>query len=233
MTYPTNKVADLQYWLVQKGANIKIDGIGGPKTRQAIFDVFRNLRATRIAHAERLKLAARTGATLRQISAVSTVEAPRGGWDKTGMLTALYERHYGWRRWRIRIPFLSNPKPGGYTIDVDRDGMNDSWEKVADAACRFGAEAFECASWGKFQIMGAWWKKLGYKSVLDFVYELSRSEYAHYDAFVRYLEEFNLVKAFRKVSSNPADNEELAEGYNGRNFRKYEYHVKIAREMQR
>lgn len=233
MTYPTNKVADLQYWLTRKGAKIKVDGIGGPKTRQAILDVFRNTKAERISHTERLRLAARTGASLRQISAVSAVEAPRGGWDRTGLLTCLYERHYGWRRWQLKIPFLSNPKPGGYTIDIDRDGINDSWEKVADAACRFGAEAFECASWGKFQIMGAWWEKLGYASVLDFVYELSRSEYAHYEAFVRYLEKFHLVQAFRAVSGDPEDNIPLARGYNGPAFRRYGYHIKIAAEMRK
>lgn len=227
------KVRDLQLWLNSKGANLNPDGVGGKLTRQAILDVFRYRWANAINTAAIVKFAARLKCTTAQIRAVSEVEAPSGGWDSTGLLTALYERHYGWKRWMIHIPLLSNPKPGGYTIDVDRNGINDSWEKVADAACRFGMEAFECASWGKFQIMGAWWKKLGYPSVLDFVFALSRDETDHYEALVRYIERFGLVKAIQQISDDPADCRPFASGYNGKGYAKNQYDVKIAAAHRR
>src|SRR5690606_38594911 len=135
-----------------------------------------------------------------QIKAVAKVESAGGGWDNAGLLKCLWERHYLWRRVKVAVPLLSNPSPGGYTIDADRDGINDSWEKLADATLRFGAgPSFECASFGKFQIMGAHWKALGYPTVLDFVWALSRSEAAHYDAFARYIEVNGLAPALRRV----------------------------------
>lgn len=233
MSDPSNKVMDLQIWLNKHGADLKTDGIGGPATRQAIFDVFRNTKAPAATEEDKARIATRLGGSLKQMNAVSAVEAPRGGWDRKGMLTCLYERHYGWKRWRIKIPFLSNPKPGGYTIDADRDGINDSWEKAADAACRFGAEAFECLSWGKFQIMGAWWKKLGYASVLDFVFILSEHEANHYEALARYIERFGLKKAFQNISDKPSDCVAFARGYNGPGYAKYNYDRRIAAEMSK
>jgi hypothetical protein len=227
------KVRDLQLWLNSKGANLNPDGVGGKLTRQAILDVFRYRWADAVTTQAIHKFADRLGGSVAQMRAVSEVEAPRGGWDNTGLLVALYERHYGWKRWQILLPLLSNPKPGGYTIDVDNDGINDSWEKVADAACRFGMEAFECASWGKFQIMGAWWKKLGYASVLDFVYGMTRDETAHYEAMVRYIERFGLKAAFQKISGRPADCVDFAKGYNGPRYAKNQYDVKIASAFRR
>ena len=156
-----------------------------------------------------------------------------GDTPRSGLLTALYERHYAWRRVKIAVPFLSSPKPGGYTVDIDDDGINDSWEKVADSALRWGAPvAFECASWGKFQIMGAWWKQLGYASALDFVWTLSRTEQAHYQALARYVVKFGLVGAFRSISGNPDDCKAFAKGYNGSGYAKYNYHTRIAQAFR-
>jgi hypothetical protein len=160
---------------------------------------------------------------------VAKVESAGGGWDETGLLKCLWERHYLWRRVRVAVPFLSSPKPGGYTLDADRDGINDSWEKLADASGRFGFDiAAECASFGKFQIMGAHWKSLGYSSVRDFIWNLSRDEAAHYDAFARYLEANGLVGALRRVDGNPENARPLARGYNGPGYAKGRYHEKIA-----
>lgn len=227
-------VAKTQSWLNAHGASLVVDGDGGPKTRQAVLDVFRNTDAPAATPGDINAIAIRLGGTGARLMAVTQVEAPRGGWDTSGLLTCLYERHYGWKRWRVKLPFLSDPKPGGYTIDADRDGVNDSWEKVADASCRFGgASAFECASWGKFQIMGAWWEKLGYPSAMDFVWQLSRSEAAHYEAFARYIEHFGLKQAFQRISGNPADCVAFARGYNGAGYKKYSYDEKIAAAFRR
>lgn len=218
-----------QTWLNQKGAKLVVDGVAGPKTRQAVFDVFRNRHADPVSQGELSFFAKSLGGTVRQIKAVAAVEAPRGGWDNTGLLACLYERHYFWKRIRIKIPLLSDPTPGGYTIDADKDGINDSWEKVVDAALGYNVEeAFESASWGKFQIMGAWWDKLGYASVLDFVYALSRNETAHYDALCRFIKTFGLTKAFQSIGADPESCRAFAKGYNGSAYAKHNYHGRIA-----
>lgn len=222
------QIADLQLWLNNKGiANrLVVDGLTGPATRAAIFDTFRNTKAPAITYPEIKMLADRLGCTSRQLAAVAQVESSGGGWDNSGLLKCLYERHYAWKRFRINNPLLSNPKPGGYTIDADKNGVNDSWEKVVEATFVAGPTyAFECASFGKFQIMGAWWKKLGYASPMEFVWLQSRTEFAHYEAVCRYIETFGLVKAIRSISERPADCTAFAVGYNGPKQKGYDHKI--------
>lgn len=220
-----------QVWLNHKGASprLSIDGVKGPATRAAILNVFVNTDAPAITTPQKKLIADRLGATVRQLEAVMRVEAAGAGWDNAGRLKCLWERHYLWRRIRFAVPLLSNPKPGGYTVDADGDGINDSWEKLADASMRWGPEiAFECASFGKPQIMGAWWDELGYPSSVDFVWQLLQSEFAHYDAFARYVEHNGLTGALRAIDGNPENARAFAKGYNGSGYAKHGYHVKIA-----
>lgn len=225
---------ELQQWLNAHGANLLADGKFGPVTRAAIIDTFRNTSAPAATATDIVGLANRLGCEPRQIRAVASVESAGGGWDNAGLLKCLWERHYLWRRIRIAVPFLSNPTPGGYTIDADHDGICDSWEKLADAAGRFGfATAAECASFGKFQVMGAHWKVLGYPSVIEMVWRLSRDEAAHYEQFARYIEANGLKGALRKVDGNPMNCRPLAEGYNGKKQKGYDGRIATAYRMDR
>lgn len=221
-----DRTAALQTWLNLHGAKLVVDGIGGAATRQAIFDVFRNTQASPITPAEISLFAAEIGVTARQLATIAKVESGGSGWDNRGLLTALWERHYLWRRVQITVPVLSNPARGGYTIDADGDGINDSWEKLADAALKFGfGIAAECASFGKFQIMGAWWKQLGYPSVADFIWQMTRSEAAHYRALVRYIEVNRLEHAAQAISDDPRDCLAFARGFNGKGQQGYDYRL--------
>ncbi len=217
------RIATIQRWVNSKGVPCPIDGIPGPVTRGCLIEAFRNKVAPAISPEGIRALALRLGCTERQIKAVAKVESAGAGWDKQGLLTCLYERHYLWRRIKVAVPFLSDPTPGGYTIDADGDGINDSWEKLADAAMRWPLNTvLECASFGRFQVMGAHWKVLGYESVVDMVYGMTRTEAAHYEVFARYLEVNNLVGALRAVDGNPANCTPLAVGYNGKGQRGYD-----------
>lgn len=222
---------DLQLWLNAHGANLVVDGLPGPATRSAILNVFINRNAPAVTPQDIAQVAARLGGTPRQVAAVAKVESAGGGWDDAGRLKCLYERHYFWRRIQIKIPLLSNPAPGGYTIDADRDGINDSWEKVADAAMRSPVAAFESASWGKFQIMGAHAESLGYANAIEFVWALSRSEAEHYRAMARFIEVNGLRQAFKQLSTNPDHCRAFAKGYNGSGYEKGGYHRKLAAAM--
>ena len=225
---------NLQLWLNAHGANLLPDGIPGPNTRAAIIETFRNTKAPAANRADLVMIAERLGCDVRQLAAVAAVEGGGNGWDNAGRLKLLWERHYLWRRVRVAVPFLSNPKSGGYTIDADRDGINDSWEKLAEASMRFGFNvAAECASWGKFQIMGAHWKALGYPSIAQFAWGMSRDEVAHYEAFARYIEVNRLVGALRKINGNAANARDFARKYNGPAYERYNYHVKIADAWRR
>lgn len=223
---------DLQLWLNAHGANLVIDGLPGPATRSAILNVFINRDAPAVTPADINQVAACLGGSSRQVAAVAKVESAGGGWDDAGRLKCLYERHYFWKRIQIKIPFLSNPVPGGYTIDADKDGINDSWEKVADSAMRWPIAAFESASWGKFQIMGAHAKSLGFANAIEFVWALSRSERAHYDALAKFIEVNGLRQAFKQLSTNPEHCRAFAKRYNGSGYEKGGYHRKLAEAMK-
>jgi len=174
-------------------------------------------------------MATQLGATVRQVRAVAEVESSGSGWDRTGLLSCLWERHWLFKRLRFAVPLLSDPKPGGYTVDLDDDGINDSWEKLADAAMAYGANlAFECASFGKFQIMGAHWKALGYRSAIDFVWRMTQSEAAHYVAFQRYVEVNGLRPALARVNGSPANCTAFARGYNGKAQKGYDAKIATA-----
>lgn len=223
------RVRNLQFWLNQHGAKLVEDGKFGPATRAAVFEVFRNREAPAVTSGQMITIAARLGCTVRQLKAVAKVEGGGSGWDNSGLLKCLWERHYLWRRVKVAVPFLSNPSPGGYTIDADGDGVNDSWEKLADATGLFGFNvAAECASFGKFQIMGAHWKALGYRSVADFIWRMSREEAAHYEAFARFIEVNGLADALRQVDGNAEHARAFARGYNGGGYARGAYHHKIA-----
>lgn len=213
---------EFQLWLNAHGASLVVDGKAGPATRSAILNLFVNRNAPAVTPADINQVAARLGGTSRQLAAVAAVESAGGGWDDAGRLKCLYERHYFWKRMRIKIPLLSDPTPGGYTIDADRDGINDSWEKVADAAMKSPIAAFESASWGKFQIMGAWAAKLGYANAIEFVWALTRSERAHYDALAKFIAVNGGVNKFRALSTRWQGNTPFAEFYNGKYQKGYD-----------
>lgn len=213
---------EFQLWLNAHGASLVVDGKPGPATRSAILNLFVNRNAPAVTPADINQVAARLGGTSRQLAAVAAVESAGGGWDDAGRLKCLYERHYFWKRMRIKIPLLSDPTPGGYTIDADRDGINDSWEKVADAAMKSPIAAFESASWGKFQIMGAWAAKLGYANAIEFAWKLTYGELAHYNALAAFIEVNGLAGPFRRLSTVWTDNTAFARGYNGKNQKGYD-----------
>lgn len=222
----------LQQFLVSKGANIAVDGAVGPATRNAVYTLFANKNAPKASTEQITAVARSLGASFKQLDAFAKVESNGGGFLDTGHPKILWERHYFWRRLRVKIPLISDPKPGGYTLDANRNGINDSWEKLLQGCTRDPVAAFESASWGKFQIMGAHWKALGYASVFDFAWSMRETEFGHYEAFARFIRVNGLAPLLRKVSTNPADNVPLVKRYNGAGYAKNRYHIKIAEAMR-
>jgi hypothetical protein len=218
-----------QSWLNGHGAKLLVDGKRGPATRAAIIETFRHRSAPLATDAEIAAIAGAAGLNLRAMKALARVESGGAGWDASGLLACLYERHYLFRRIGLAWGMYSSATPGGYTVDADGDGINDSWEKLADASCRYGMETvFECASFGRFQIMGAHWRALGYASAPEFVWALSRAEAAHYDAFAGFIRANGLTSALNRVDGNPENCRAIAAGYNGKGYAAQAYHQKIA-----
>lgn len=234
-----NRIA-LQQFLVAKGAILAIDGIVGRRTQRALFDLFANRQAAAVTPAEIGMIARELGAAPEQVRAVAAVESSGGGFLPSGHPKILWERHWFFRRigralsaTSIAGHFLAASKPGGYTLDADRDGINDSWEKLIEACATDPVAAFESCSWGKFQIMGGHWRTLGYASVFDFAWSMRESELGHYRALAAFIRANGLARALQSIGPSPSQNEAFARGYNGKAFRKHDYHGKLARAMHR
>lgn len=216
---------ELQQWLNARGATLLVDGKPGPLTAAAIEVVFRNALAPEVNDNEIASFAAAIGCTVKQLRAVAKVESGGGAFDGKGRPKILFERHYFHRltlgEWSVCD--FSDPKGGGYN--------ESSWLKLGRAACKDALAAFQSCSWGKFQIMGAHWKALGYPSPLEMAWDMRESESAHYDALVRFILANGLADEMRRLSANSADNVAFAKAYNGPSYAKFSYHTKLASAM--
>lgn len=201
------------------------DGKWGPLSRQALLDHFTNVSAPAVSPEDIAAYAARLGCKIKQLNAVAKVESAGGGFDKTGKPKILFERHWFHRltggKWSP-APF-SNPSPGGYG--------ESSWRKLEDACAHDPDAAFSSASWGKFQVMGGHWAKLGYPSAYAMAWTTVQSEADHYEMLVRYIEAFGLREELQALSDNPDDCRPFAKGYNGPAYERFDYHEKLAEAM--
>ena len=231
-------VAWMQKWLNAHGANLVVDGQGGSLTRAAIINVFVNKNAQAITQEQLQSIARDLGDTnTKRINAVAKVESAGGGWFDSGLPKILYERHKFWEwvqdKTKRVLRWFSNPSPGDYTTDSNKNGINDSWEKLSLAACKDPFAAFQSISIGKFQVLGRWYRECGYEHPIEMLWAARNDEYAHYRMLRDYiLNVANLKTAFLQISSKPDDCRNFARGYNGSKYEKYAYHTKIAKEMR-
>ena len=217
---------ELQQWLNAHGAALTVDGQPGPMTRAAIKQVFANPCAPAVTEAEIAALASRLGCTVPQLRAVAQVESGGGGFDRHGRPKILFERHLFHRltdgKW-TPAPF-SQARGGGYD--------EDSWAKLQLAACKDADAAFSACSWGKFQVLGLHWSALGYPSPVEMAYSAVTSEAAHYEMLARYIEHNGLKGPLRALSAAADDNRAFARGYNGPQFERFRYHIKLAEALR-
>ena len=233
-------VKQLQEWLNTKGATLKTDGIGGPATRSAFIKAFVNKNATKITEQELIDLAKKLGDTSsKRIKAVGKVESSGSAYNSDGLVKILYERHYFYKFVKknisyVEIPgaYLAYPSYGGYTLDADNDGINDSWEKLSYAVCIDPVGALSSVSIGMFQVMGIYYKELGYNNPIELLWDASRGEKAHYNMLAGYILNVAKIKSsFLKISTKASDNEPFCRAYNGPKYKENQYHTKLAKAM--
>lgn len=216
---------------LQTNIGATADGKFGPKSKRSLRARLTATNHNNPTRADLVNAAERLGVTYAVIKAVTTVEAPRGAFTN-GMPSMLYERHVFSRntvppgRFDKTHPTLSSRLPtpaGGYGL------FSIQFDKLVDA-CGLDAEAaFRAVSWGAFQILGENAVKLGYDSAFDMAIALTESPAAHVDSFVRYVLAFGLVDELRQCrAGDPASCEPFVRGYNGPNYKKFDYHNKLA-----
>lgn len=236
-------VKELQKWLNDKGANPKVveDGIGGPKTRNAFIQVFTNKNATAVTESDITSIAQLLGDTSnKRIKAVAKVESGGGAYTNEGLVKILWERHLFYKYVNRTIYFvgykneyISFQKYGGYTLDINDNKINDSWEKLSYAVCIDPDGALQSISIGKFQVLGKYYSYMGYKHPIDMLWDARNSEASHYRMLANYiLKVANLKPAFLRISTNSNTCRDFAKGYNGPSYTLYEYHIKIANALK-
>ncbi|CAM3425217.1 hypothetical protein GCM10016272_02560 [Psychrobacter glaciei] len=168
------------------------------------------------------------------IRAVRDVESRGAGFlydtdDKIWRIKILFERHIMYRLLKNKhsreyalnhvrtTPDVVNTRSGGYS------GGNAEHDRLKKARKIDSDLGLESASWGTFQIMGFHWKRLGYKSAVDYVLTLSKGEPEQLEAFCRFIEtDHRLLNAIRTN-----DWALFAEVYNGRDYKKNQYDTKM------
>lgn len=224
----------------QLKVGLVVDGVAGEKTQTSLAggDCTQLLRNNDlIAAAERL------GVPLASIYAINEVESKGKGFLDNGKPVILFERHIMHRQLaKVRHegddpaelkrhadqlaavnPALVNPKSGGYS------GGTTEHQRLAMARLIDDTAALESASWGAFQIMGFHWQRLGYNSVQDFVAAMSAGESQQFDAFTRFIETDPVLHKALKARKWA----EFAKLYNGPDYQRNLYDVKLQRSYER
>lgn len=165
--------------------------------------------------------ATRLSAEVAAIKAVAQVETMGKAFDDNGRPTILFERHHFHRhtggKYDATNPTISNATAGGYgKFSAQYDKLEEAYKLDEEAALK-------SASWGRFQIMGSNHAASGFDTVRAFVLAMTRSEAAHLDAFVSFVDSNKTrVKALRDK-----DWATFAKMYNGAGYAKGGYDVNM------
>jgi len=160
---------------------------------------------------------------LALLKAVDTVESGGNGFLKSGKPKILFERHLFRHftspvgRWDKSHPDISNPTPGGYF------GGEREWLRFNKAAKLNNSAAIKASSWGRFQILGEWYKVCKYSSPAKYAAAMKINEGYHLNCLVDYLKASGLVPALSRHNWAA-----FARGYNGPAYAKNHYDVKLA-----
>lgn len=225
-TMPRLTVAGLQTIL-----GVTADGKFGPASVAALMARFTNTAAPALTDADYASLAARWHAPMGHIKGVRKVEAPRGAYDDQGRPSILYERHVFHRncdppgKYDNAAPLISGGPygAGGY------GPFSVQYQRLAMACALDPEAAFRACSWGAFQVLGENAVEIGYPSAFDMALKMVESEAQQLECFAHFVEHKDAVSLFRNCQPhNPASCEPFVALYNGKGYREFNYHVKLA-----
>ena len=189
-------------------------------------------KASKVLTEEAIREAANNlGVDVACVKAVAEVESLGNGFNSTGMVKILFERHKFYKfiaqkygvpkanQLAAMHPDICSPKAGGYTSSTATEHKRLDKAIAIDREC-----AMKSASWGRFQVMGFNYAAAGFANVEDFCVAMWKSEDEHLRAFV------NFIKA------NPNMHQHLknrnwagfANAYNGPAYAQNKYDTKLA-----
>lgn len=147
------------------------------------------------------------------VRALADKESNGGGFLRGQILTVRFEGHIFRKKtygvFNESYPTLSHPYMPNCPYN---NGTIADWRRLELARKLAGDVAFECASYGMFQIMGFHYKTLGYSSAYAMVQAFNQGEGPQLAGFIKIIRSMGLGPAIKKLQF-----EEIAETYNGPN----------------
>jgi hypothetical protein len=167
-------------------------------------------------------VARRHSLAVAAIKAVAQVESGgRSGFDDSNRPKILFEAHHFRKHTRGRFD-LSHPH-----LSCERAGAKkyyawNQYQRLFEAMVLAPVAAIQSASWGKFQILGS--NHNGWPDPVSFAQAMQASEANHLKSFEAYCVQNGLMPHLRNKAWAA-----FAEGYNGKNYKDFDYDTKIAR----
>lgn len=201
----------------------KIDGVFGPRSREAFIDALAAGPDTRLGPQDFERAARVLGAPVAAVRAVAKVEALGSGFEG-GLPKILPEPHRFFKntggRFAKTDPDICYPRwdPARYPKT-----QAERWAQLARMVSLDVDAGLKSASYGAFQIMGENHAVCGFRDPWSFVYDQSLTEGDQLDAFVSFVSGAGLVPSLRRL-----DWTTFARGYNGTGFRQNRYDERLA-----
>lgn len=178
----------------------------------------------RITQQNFVDAAASLNCEIAAVKAVAEVEARGSGFLADGRPKILFEAAY-FSRFTERLydklyPNISSPK---WKKELYLGGSKE-YDRLIEALALNAQAALKSASWGAFQIMGAYHDMAGFSSVEDMVAAMYKNEGEHLKACVSYIKKKKLAKALQQK-----DWVAFAKGYNGEGYKDNDYDGKLAK----
>lgn len=151
-----------------------------------------------------------TDIPLHHIAAVYAKESRGLGFDETGRLIVLYEPHVAYKNARRPKEAAARAPKLFYRSWIDpkdvprsqwhayRTTQEQRWEMIGEAADIDFEAAIDAVSWGRFQVMGYWAEKLGFRDTLHMIEHMYEGEHNHLDVFLRYCRMDGLLPALKR-----------------------------------
>lgn len=160
---------------------------------------------------------------IEAVKAVCEVEAPKGGFLKSGRPAILFEGHQFYKYTKGKFAESHPTLCHKDWTTKNYKGGEAEWERLEAAMKLDRTAALMSTSFGKFQIMGFNFALCGFTSVEAFYEAMQQTEWDHLNAFIQYIEQVGLKDELQE--RRWAD---FARKYNGPGYQKNQYDVKMA-----
>ncbi|WP_295977225.1 N-acetylmuramidase family protein [uncultured Variovorax sp.] len=187
-----------------------------------------------ISESQYERMAQELGCEVAAIKAVAKTESNSAAYFPNGLPAILFERHKFFKLTKpangnhpySKFPEICNPIPGGYSLPADygADSMRIwQYERLVKAAQLNRSAAVASCSWGAFQVMGEYWKPMGYNSPEELANECMKSVDGQAKLFMEYIKMKNKeVKIIQTLIDK--DWEGFTSYYNGANWKNQNKH---------